>query len=282
MTNQTPITTTRKFDPTYFGFQKNQQEFAALLCVPLVLVFLIGVYTVGPETTIDICGALFVIEFLIFVKVARTSADLYHFECTMRFLRSIKKGEDFIEKHGKLGIEKARGLSHIKKIHEGKYIEFFFTKERPHNWSTVLEIDSISPEDLEKFANEIEKLFIGFPDKTVIKTVLQLRANNVDYAAPIRAELQRDRIPQIVRESMFELQQMCEVAETKSYKCNMQILIDYTQSFETAKKTLDIITNNISDCLGMMHIGNKVLDTDDKILEMYYGLITHGVHIEGV
>lgn len=280
--SQTPLTTSRQFDPTYYGFQKNQQEFAVLLCIPLVLLFLIGMYTVGPDMTTKMCGGLLVLEILLFIKVAKSSADLYHFECTMRFLRSIKKGEDIIEKHGKFGMDRARSLTHIKKIHDGKYAEFFFSKERPHNWSTFLKIDSMSPENLAAFANTIELLFAGFPDKTIIKTVLQLRSDSTDYAEPIRIELKKDRIPQIVRESMYELQVLCEEAETKQYFCHMQILIDYTQSFEKAKKTLDIITNNISDCLTMLKVGNEVLDTDDKILEMYYSLITYGVHIEGV
>ncbi|MDD4588934.1 MAG: hypothetical protein PHG06_00695 [Parabacteroides sp.] len=280
--SQTPLTTSRKFDPTYYGLQKNQQEFAVLLCIPLVLLFLIGMYVLGPDITVKLCEGLFIIEALIFIKVARSAADLYHFECTIRFLKSIKKGDDFIEKHGKFGVEKARGFTHLKKIHEGKYVEFYYTKERPHNWSTFIKIDSISPENLVQFADSIEKLFIGFPDKTVIKTILQLRSDNTDYAEPIRAELKRDRIPQVVRESMFELQGLCEEAEQKSYICHMQILLDYTQSFEKAKKTLDIITNNISECLGMLKVGNEILKTDDEILDMYYSMITYGVHIEGV
>ena len=280
--NQTPLTTSRQFNPTYYGLHKNQQDFAVVLAVPPVILFLIGMYTVGPELTVKACGILVFLEVLLFIKVAKSTADLYHFECTIRFLKSIKKGEDYIEKHGKFGMERARSLTHLKKIHEGKYAEFFFTKERPHNWSTFIEIESISPENIAQFAETIEKLFIGFPDKTIIKTVLQLRSDSKDYAEPIRMELKRDRIPQIVRESMYELQVLCEQADQKRYTCHMQILIDYTQSFEKAKKTLDIITSNISDCLDMLKVGNKVLKTNDEILEMYYSLITYGVHIEGV
>jgi hypothetical protein len=280
--NHTPITTSRQFDPTYYGFQKNQQEFAVVLCIPLVVLFFLGMYIIGPELTVRACGTLLVLEVLLFIKVAKTPADLYHFECWMRFLRSIKNGEDRIIKHGKLGDEGARSLTHIKKIHDGKYVEFYFTKERPHNWSSFLRIHSISPEDLQKFANLVEILFMGFPDKTIIRTVLQLRSDSTDYAEPIRAELKKDRIPKVVRESMFELQQLCEVADQKKYTCHMQILLDYTQSPEKAKRTLDIITNNIHDCLDFLKVGNNILTREEDILEMYYSMITYGVHIEGV
>jgi hypothetical protein len=280
--NQTPITTSRQFDPTYYGYQKNQQEFAVVLAIPLVLLIFFGLYIVGPDLTTKACGVLFVLEVLLFIKVAKTPADLYHFECCIRFLRSIRSGEDYIEKHGKLGDEKARSLTHLKKIHDGKYAEFYYTKERPHNWSSFLCIHSISPEDLQKFANLVEILFMGFPDKTIIKTVLQLRSDSTDYAEPIRAELKKDRIPQVVRESMFELQQLCEQADQKKYTCHMQILLDYTQNPEKAKRTLDIITINIHDCLNFLKVDNNVLEKEEDILEMYYSLITYGVHIEGV
>jgi hypothetical protein len=118
--------------------------------------------------------------------------------------------------------------------------------------------------------------------ESIIRTVLQLRSDSTDYAEPIRAELKKDRIPKVVRESMFELQQLCEVADQKKYTCHMQILLDYTQSPEKAKRTLDIITNNIHDCLDFLKVGNNILTREEDILEMYYSMITYGVHIEGV
>lgn len=276
--NAGPMTVTRKFDPTVYGLHKNQQHLIMILACLLMPTFLIGMFTVSIDLTMKLAAGQAILEGLFFMWVGSSPSSLYHFECTCRLFKAIYKGEDYIEKHGINGMQKARSLTHIKKIHFGKYIEYFFTKARPHNFGTMLKLDSFQPDDLEQFALNIERMFVGNPDKTLIKTFLHVRPDLVDYAAPIKEELKKNRIPQIVRESMFEFQLMCEESDSKSFENHMLILLDYTPSLEKAIGKLDIITNTVQEILTSMGIGSEILETEDEILGMFYGHITYGIH----
>lgn len=278
MSDASPLTVSRKFDPTVYGLHKNQQSLLMKLAVVLMFFFWGGVFTVGLDLAVKASAVLAGIELLFFMWIGGSPSNLYHFECWCRFLKSIYKGEDYIEKHGANGMQKARHLTHIKKIHDGKYIEYFFTKVRPHNWGVMLRLDSFQPDDLEQFALNVERMLIGNPDKTLIKTFLHVRSDLTDYAEPIRKELQRNRIPQIVRDSMFEFQLMCEAADSKSFENHMLVLIDYTANAERAMGKLDIIVNSIQEILNDMEIGNEILNSEEKILGMFYGHVTYGVH----
>jgi len=277
MSESGPMTVTRNFNPTIYGYQKNQQNLAIILAVLLMPTFMIGTFLVGPNAAVNIAIGQAVIETLFFVYVASSASNLYHFECWCRFLKSINKGEDYIEKHGVNGLKKARNLSHIKKVHDGKYIEYFFTKERPHNWGIMLKLKSFMPEDFDIFAENVERMFIGNPDRTLIKTFLHVRSDLTDYAKPIREELYQNRIPQIVRDSMFEFQMMCEEADSKTAENYMLILIDYTANPIKAKGKLEILLSGVQDILDDMEIGCEVMDTEEKILGMFYGHITYEV-----
>jgi len=277
MADNGPMTVTRNFNPTIYGYQKNQQNLAILLAFLLMPTFLIGTFVLGPNTAVHVAIGQAVIEILFFIYIASSASNLYHFECWCRFLKQIYKGEDYIEKHGINGLKKARNLTHIKKIHDGKYIEYFFTKERPHNWGVMIKIHSFQPEDMEVFAENIERMFIGNEDRTLIKTFLHVRSDLTDYAKPIREELHRNRIPQIVRDSMFEFQLMCEEADSKSAENHMLILLDYTANPVKAKGKLDILVSGVQDILSDMEIGSEVLETEDKILGMFYGHVTYGI-----
>jgi len=121
-------------------------------------------------------------------------------------------------------------------------------------------------------------MLIGLPDRTLIKTTMKVRSDLTDYSEPIKVELRKNRIPQIVRESMYEHQQICEQADEKSYSNHMLVLIDYTASAEKAKHTLDIVLHAVSEVLDDMAIGNRRLTTEDEIFEMFYGDITFNFH----
>jgi hypothetical protein len=255
---------------------------------------MIGCLIFGLDLGIKISLSIAVVEAVFFFMVARSPANLYHFECTLRFLKDIKTGEDYVYKHEeqpknklfqffkvKQLLKKVQGLTHIKKIHNGKYIEYTHEKTRPHNWGGILELKTFQPEDLEMFAENAERFLIGVEDKTIIKTTLKVRSDLTDYALPIRMELQKNRVPQIVRDSMFEHQQMCENADEKSYKNHMLVLIDYTANPEKAKHKLDVTIHAISEILDDMAIGYKRLETEDEILSMFFEDITYNIHNAG-
>jgi len=276
MTN--PMTVSRKFDPTVYGLQKNQQNLLVLLCIPILLIFTVGMYVIGIDLAVKLACFIAGCEFAFFLWIGSSPSNLYHFECTCRFFKSIYKGADYIEKYGYNGLQKARSLTHIKTIHDGKYIEYSYSKERPHNWATMLKLHSFQPEDLEMFTESLERMLIGNPDKTLIKTFLHVRSDLTDYSEPIRKELHKNRIPQIVRDSMYEFQVMCETADAKSFENHMIVFLEYTANPEKAKNKLDIIVNNVQEILTHMEIGSEILDTEDKILGMFHGHITYGIH----
>jgi hypothetical protein len=153
-----------------------------------------------------------------------------------------------------------------------------YSRQSPHNFGKIAKLETFQPDDYQKFADQVERMILGFEDKVIIKTSMKVRSNLTDYAAPIREELKRDRVPQIVRESMWEHQQICEAADEKSYTNHMLILINYTPNTKKAKHKLNTMTNSIGNILSEMKIGYKVLDSKDKVLEMFYEDITYNVH----
>jgi len=276
--NNAPLTTSRKFDPTIYGLQRNQQFLVLILCLPLSIAFIIGCLVFGASIGFKLSLFVLAIDVIVFIMVGMSPANLYHFECTLRFLKDIKTGNDYIHKHGKEGEKKAKSLFHIKQIHDDGSIEFTYTKRRPQNFGGILELKTFSPDELEAFSANAERMLIGLPDRTLIKTTMKVRSDLTDYSEPLKKELRKNRVPQIVRESMYEHQLICEQAEEKSYTNHMLILIDYTASAEKAKHTLGIVLNSISEVLDDMEIGNRRLTTEDEILEMFYGDITFNIH----
>lgn len=273
-----PLTTSRKFDPTIYGLQRNQQFLVLIMCLPLSLTFIIGCLVFGANIGFKLSMVALAVDIIIFILVGTNPANLYHFECTLRFLKDIKTGNDYIHKHGKEGEKKAHNLSHIKKIHDDGSIEFTYTKKRPQNFGGILELKTFSPEDMQVFSENAERMLIGLPDRTLIKTTMKVRSDLSDYSEPIKAELRKNRVPQIVRESMYEHQLICEQADEKSYTNHMLVLIDYVASAEKAKHTLGIVLHAISEVLDDMEIGNRRLITEDEIIEMFYGDITFNIH----
>lgn len=285
-----PMTTTRKFDLTIWGFHKNQQILIMILFFSLSVVFAVSTITLGLEIGIKMGELFAVLEFIFYLTFARTPEKLLHFEYTMRFLLSIFKGDDYIYKHEesknqvfrfhavKNLINKVRRFTRIKNIDEKGHIEFMYSRETPHTMGGVIELKSHQPEDRDAFAENIERMMVGMDDKSIMITTLKVRSDLTDYAKPIRDELQKNRVPQIVRDSMYEHQLMCELADEKSYKNHMLVLPPYTANTEKAKRNVDISINSVCTVLDELGIGVERLDSEDKVLEMFYEDITHNVH----
>jgi hypothetical protein len=287
----TPMTTTRKFDPKIWGLDKRQQVLVLILLFPLSLSFMVGCLTFGPEIGINIGVIVAILEAIFFIAVGRSSEHLYHFLCGIGFLFTIHKGDDYIYKHEEYRgyfflklinerklYKKIKNLTRIVKIHDGGYIEYIRSRNTPNNVGGIGELKTYQPEDLEAFAESIEPILVGMEDKSVLITTLKVRSDLTDYAKPIREELQKNRIPQIVRDSMYEHQQMCEAADEKSYKNHMLVLNPYIANTNKAKHSLDISMDSIHDSLDELGIGFERLNTKDKIIQMFNEDLTYNTH----
>jgi hypothetical protein len=252
---------------------------------------MVGCLVLGPEIGIEIAAVVMLIEAVFFFFVGRNSDHFYHFLCTLGFLASIHKGDDYIYKHEEYKgnflfrkikewvlYKKIKELTRIKKIHNGKYIEFIYSKKTPNNFGALIELKTYQPEDLEAYAENVERMIMGQGDKSMIITSLTVRSDLTDYAKPIKDELKRNRIPPIVRDSMYEHQQMCEMADEKSYKNHMLVLIPYTANVKKAMHSLDIAVDSICRILEELGIGFEWLDTKEKIIRMYNEDLTYNIH----
>lgn len=276
----TALTTGRKFDPTFYGLHTNQQVLALCLAVVLLFVFMASVRLFGIDTANDICKILGLAEIGFGIYIGRSQSRLYHFECTWRFILSMFRGTDHIEKHADGGLEKTKDFSYIKWIHKGGFIEYFYkAKTRPHNWGAIYWLDAFDPETLKTFLMETTKLFQGLPDKTVLKTSVNIRNDLKDYSEPITIQLQNNDMPKIVRESMVEHEKFIKQAQIKNYENYMLVLIDYTSSKKKAIKTLDIACDSISKVLKEdMKIENHRLASAGEVREAFFGQVTFNVH----
>lgn len=274
----TPMTGNRNFDPTVLGLHKNQQLLLFILIFPLMGCFLLGTFVLGSHLGVYVSIGFAALEAIFFLAVGRSTASLYHFERNLRFLWSVHRGTDYINKYGNRGIQKARSLTHIKKIHKGGYIEYFFDQTRPHNWGGIISLKTFTPEDLEVFKVNVERMWIGLPDHSIIKTTLKVRSDLTDHAESIRKELGKEGLPQIIRESMDEHRIMCELANEKSYENHMLVLLSYSASPDGAKHQLDIMIKTITEILEGMKIGCRRLEIQEEIEDMFFGDITFNVH----
>jgi|SRR5659263_69453 len=268
----------RNFDPTVLGLHQNQQFLLFILIFPLMGCFVLSIFTLGSHLGVYVSIGFGFLELLFFLAVGRNTASLYHFERNLRFMWSVHLGTDYINKYGHHGIQKARSLTHIKKVHKGGYIEYFFDRDRPHNWGGIIHLNTFTPDDLEAFKANVERMCVGLPDHSIIKTTLKVRSDLTDHAESIRKELGREGLPQIIRESMDEHRIMCELANEKSYENHMLVLLSYNASPEGAMHKLDIMIQTITEILEGMKIGCTRLETPEAIEDMFYGDITFNVH----
>lgn len=274
----TPMTGNRNFDPTVLGLHKNQQLLLFILIFSLIGCFLLGTFVLGSHLGVYVSIDFAALEAIFFLAVGRSTASLYHFERNLRFLWSVHRGTDYINKYGNRGIQKARSLTHIKKIHKGGHIEYFFDQTRPHNWGGIISLKTFTPEDLEVFKVNVERMWIGLPDHSIIETTLKVRSDLTDHAESIRKELGKEGLPQIIRESMDEHRIMCELANEKSYENHMLVLLSYSALTDGAKHQLDIMIKTITEILEGMRIGCRRLETQEEIEDMFFGDITFNVH----
>lgn len=273
-----PMSGNRNFNPTVLGLHQNQQLLVFILIFPLMGCFLLSIFILGSHLGVYVSIGFGILEILFFLAVGRSTASLYHFERNLRFMWSVHRGTDYINKYGHHGIQKARSLTHIKKVHTGGYIEYFFDRERPHNWGGIIHLRTFTPDDLEVFKVNVERMLVGLPDHSIIKTTLKVRSDLTDHAESIRKELGKEGLPQIIRESMDEHRIMCELANEKSYENHMLVLLSYNASPDGAMHQLDIMIETIIEILEGMKIGCTRLQTPEAIEDMFYGDITFNVH----
>ena len=153
------------------------------------------------------------------------------------------------------------------------------TKQDPTIGEVYISLKTFTPEDLEVFKVNVERMWIGHCRTTpLLKQLLKLRSDLTDHAESIRKELGKEGLPQIIRESMDEHRIMCELANEKSYENHMLVLLSYTASEEGAKHRLDIMLKTIIEILEGMKIGCRRLGKTEEIEDMFYGDITFNVH----
>lgn len=230
------------------------------------------------HTTNMVAIALAFIETGIFFYVGRSQSRLYRFECFMRFLLSFQFGTDSIEKHSEKGLKNAQDFSHIKKVHTGGYIEYIPSKERPNNFGGIIKLKAFSPEKLKNFTDNVERMIIGIPDRSTLKTVITIRKDLNDFSLPLQNQLNDMSLPKIVRESGIECKTFITQANNKSYENYMLVLIPYTASKKEAKQKLDITLNSVSKILTDMKLDNEVLKTIPAIKEAFFSQITYNFH----
>lgn len=274
-----PLTTGRKFNPTFYGLHQNQQILAGSLLFIEMCIFMISHRLLGIGLTYRICLVTGIILLGFGVYVGRSQTRLYRFECTWRFILSMAIGETHIEKFSEGGLKKAKDFAYLKWIHRGGFIEYFYDpKKRPHNWGAIIWLDAFDPENLQAFMLEVQRMLMGLKDKTVLKTSVNIRNDLRDYAEPITIMLQQNDMPEIVRESMMEHEQLIKTAQIKNYENYMLVLIDYTASKNKAIKTLKITLNSISEVLRAMDIENHQLESAAEVREAFFGQVTYNVH----
>ncbi len=274
----TPLTITRKIDITFYSLRKNQQYLLMFLLFLLSLTLLIGIRLVGYSLTNKIALVQAVIEVLVFLYIGRSPARLYRFEKYFRFLVSMQTGEDTVEKYAEKGLKKVRDVSNIKKIHFGGFVEYFYSKKKPNNWAVFFELQAFKPDKIVSFLQQTEKMFMGLEDGAVLKTTMTVRDDLKDYAEPIKSALNKDQMPLIVRQSMYEHQEYIKNAKIKTYGNYMVYYLPYTASKKEATKKLKIASKNISRALRDNKIKHKRLKWAWQIHKVFHGVVTYNYH----
>jgi hypothetical protein len=278
--SEKPLTTSRPFELTFYGLHRNQQLLAGLLLIPLFSIYIIGNKFMpwSYHTVNTIAEIVFVIEALIFFYIGRSETRLYKCERFFRFMGSLYFNTDSVEKYAEGGLKRAQDFSHIKKVHRGGYIEYIPTKERPNNFGGIINLHAFSPENLKNFTQNAERMIIGVPDRSVLKTSINIRKDIKDLSMPLQIQLTDESLPPIVRKSIIECKTFIKQANNKSYENYMLVLIPYIANEKIAKQTLDITLDSISKVLTDMKIKNEVLKTIPEIKEAFFSQVTYNIH----
>jgi hypothetical protein len=279
-----PLTISRKIDVTFLNLRKNQQWLLMILLFLISCTFMIGIRTVGYNLTNKIAFVQAIIEVGVFFYIGRTPARLYQCEKFFRLLWSMQDGSDTLEKFSKQDLKKIRNFSNIKKIHLDGFVEYFVDMKlvtrnnRKNNWAIFYELKAFKPDKIVHFLQSVEKMLIGMDDGAVIKTTMTIRDDLKDYSEPIKFVLNKEGMPLIVRQSLYEHQEFIKNARVKTYGNYLIYFLPYTASKKEAIKKLKIAAKNINRSLDENKIKYKRLRFASQIRDVFKGMITYNYH----
>lgn len=275
-----PTTMTRMFDPTFWGLRKNQiVVFLCALAITAMGFFIKGAFFPDSGLAYLVVGGISALGWLFFIFVGLDRAALYGFEKHLSFWIRYKAGDEIIEKYNEKDEEKVKNVTHIKKIYNNGFVEFVPQSKVSNNWAVYFKLDCHSPEDLESFFINAERLISSVPDGTELVTVLKARKNNENYAETFEREIRKERQIPLLREICYEQAEICRSANTCSYETHLGILIPYETNRDRAFKTLGDLSAALHNDLKTMTIPNEILNSPDKIYEMFDGMITYNIHV---
>ena len=276
-----PTTITRMFDPTVWGLRTNQLRIFLACAVVTALYAIISRVLIQDSLLIDVIGGLVVVAvWLFFVFVGLNRIALYNFERRILFLISRGQGEEQIRKYNKKDWYKVKNFSRIKNIFNGGYTEFWPIANKGHNWAIYLELFACKPEDLDVFFSNSEKSLTGVPANTIIKTVLKARKSTGDAGEQYKKELKKEKQIPLLRDICYEQAELCGKTDSKTYKTHMGFIIPYTTKKEEAFRDLNNICVSVQKSLKRQGIVSKRLETEDEVLDMFAGMVSHNTHIE--
>lgn len=276
-----PTTITRMFDPTVWGLRTNQLRIFLACAVVTALYAIISRVLIQDSLLIDVIGGLVVVAvWLFFVFVGLNRIALYNFERRILFLISRGQGEEQIRKYNKKDWYKVKNFSRIKNIFKGGYTEFWPIANKGHNWAIYLELFACKPEDLDVFFSNSEKSLTGVPANTIIKTVLKARKSTGDAGEQYKKELKKEKQIPLLRDICYEQAELCGKTDSKTYKTHIGFIIPYTTKKEEAFRDLNNICVSVQKSLKLQGIVSKRLETEDEVLDMFAGMVSHNTHIE--
>lgn len=269
------------FDPTVWGLRTNQLRIFFACAIITALYAIISRVLIPDSLLVDVIGGLTVaVLWIFFVFIGLNRVALYNFERRILFLISRGQGEEQIRKYNKKDGYKVKIFSRIKNIFDGGYTEFWPIANKGHNWAIYLELFACKPEDLDVFFSNSEKTLTGVPANTIIKTVLKARKSTGDSGEQYKQELKKEKQIPLLRDICYEQAELCGKTDSKTYKTHMGFIIPYTTKREEAFRDLNNICVSVQKALKLQGIGSKRLETEDEVLDMFAGMISHNTHIE--
>lgn len=279
--SSTPTTITRMFDPTVWGLKTNQLRIFFACAILTALYAIISRVLIPGILVLDVVGALIVVaSWLFFVFVGLNRIALYNFERRVMFVISKAQGEEQIWKYNKKDWNKVKNFSRIKNIFKGGFTEFWPFENKGNNWGIYLELFACKPENLEVFFANSEMTLTGVPENTYIKTVLKARKSTGDSGEIFKKELKKGKQIPLLRDVCYEQAEICNNSDSKTYETHMGFIIPYTVKKEDACLILENICVSVQKALKQnTGIESKRLETEEEVLNMFAGMISHNTHI---
>lgn len=276
-----PTTMTRVFDPTVWGMTPKQ--FIVFL-VPLSITsasILLKSSMFQNSFIFNLVAIVFCLgAWKFYLEVGRNKAALYNLEMKIRFILSILQVEETIQKYDRKDKVKVVNFTRMTKVLDSGYMEFN-PMGTGNNWGGIIELDAYAPMDLEVFTRNAERLVSSVPDGTIIKTIMAARNKLHDSAEPFRRELKKEKLHPIVRDQLYELVEMCEKAEFKTYKTHIFISIPYTTDQKKACGLLNNVLDSTVKMLEEMGIAGRRLSNEREVINVFSELITHNQIVRG-